>query len=439
MKKLFTLLAFVITITTFAQAPQGFNYQATVRNSSGALIINQNVNFRFNIMLNSQTSMPVFSETHMAPTDDLGQVNLVIGTGTANTGSFANINWGTGNYFLGIELNTGSGYVAMGTTQLLSVPYALYANSSGNAQAPTPDLATVLAVNNGANNLQIKNLADPTEAQDAVTKNYVDTEIANIQISSQGKTSIYLTGNITDAQAAAKITAEFGPFTENIYIRNTTQLTTVDLSALVTISNITIENNSNLANINLSNLSTIEDEFRFYSNAAFSTLSFPALLNCSSFDMSNSNGLTSLNFPLLSHINRFYISDWQANSTLANLNLPAVQTIGGSFQLDGLSSLTSLTFPLLHTLTGSILIQPNYNNDNLNITSFSFPALTSCSDIVTSFSNYNLLPGSISIGNYLPATINFSSLTTCNNILLSNVSSLNLSSLASCSDFQIYL
>ena len=437
MKKLFTLLAFVITITTFAQAPQGFNYQATVRNATGALVTNQNVYFKFNIMLNSQTSMPVFSETHMAPTDDLGQVNLVIGTGTATTGSFANINWGTGNYFLGIELNTGSGYVAMGTTQLLSVPYALYANSAGNAQAPTPDLATVLAVNNGANNLQIKNLADPTEAQDAATKNYVDTEIANIQISSQGKTSIYLTGNITDAQAAAKITAEFGPFTENIYIRNTTQLTTVDLSALETISNISIQNNSNLTNINLSNLSTIEDEFNFSGNAALSSLSFPSLLNCPGFYM-DSSGLTSLNLPLLSHINMFRIYEYQANSTLVNLNLPAVQTIGGRFELEGLSSLTSLTFPMLHTLTGSILIQPNYNNVNLNITSLSFPALTSCSEIVTSFSNYNLLPGSISIGNYLPATINFSSLTTCNNILLSNVSSLNLSSLASCSDFQIY-
>jgi uncharacterized protein (TIGR02145 family) len=174
MKKLFTLLAFVITLITFAQAPQGFNYQATVRNSSGALIVNQNVNFKFNIMLNSATSLPVFSETHMAPTDDLGQVNLVIGQGTATTGTFSTINWGNGNYYLGIELNTGSGYVAMGTTQLLSVPYALYANSAGNSQAATPNLADVLAVNNGANNLQIKNLADPSDAQDAVTKSYVD-------------------------------------------------------------------------------------------------------------------------------------------------------------------------------------------------------------------------------------------------------------------------
>ena len=134
MKKLFTLLAFVFTITTFAQAPQGFNYQATVRNIAGALIVNQNVNFKFNIMLNSATSLPVFSETHMAPTDDLGQVNLVIGTGTATTGSFSTINWGMGNYYLGIELNTGSGYVSMGTSQLLSVPYALYANKTKDSK-----------------------------------------------------------------------------------------------------------------------------------------------------------------------------------------------------------------------------------------------------------------------------------------------------------------
>ena len=137
MKKLYTLLALVITLITFAQAPQGFNYQATVRNSSGTLITNQNVMFKFNIMLNSQTSLPVYSETHFAPTDDLGQVNLTIGLGTPTIGTFSAINWANGTYYLGIELNTGSGYVAMGTTQLLSVPYALHANTATSTTGST--------------------------------------------------------------------------------------------------------------------------------------------------------------------------------------------------------------------------------------------------------------------------------------------------------------
>ena len=132
MKKLYTLLAIIATIATFAQAPQGFNYQATVRNSTGALIVNQIVLVKFNVYQNTATGTLVYSENQTVTTDDLGHINIVVGQGTATTGTFSTINWGTANYYLAIELNTGSGYVAMGTTQLLSVPYALYANSSGN-------------------------------------------------------------------------------------------------------------------------------------------------------------------------------------------------------------------------------------------------------------------------------------------------------------------
>ena len=177
MKKLFTLLLFLITLIASAQAPQGFNYQATVRNSVGALITNQNVYFKFNVMLNSSTSVPIFSETHYVPTDDLGQVSLVIGAGTASVGTFSSVNWGIGNYFLGIELdiNTGLGYVAMGTTQLLSVPYALYANSS--ASSTPQNLTSVLNAGNSANNTKIVNLGDPVNPKDAVNKDYVDAQI----------------------------------------------------------------------------------------------------------------------------------------------------------------------------------------------------------------------------------------------------------------------
>ena len=181
MKKFYAILCIAIASLTQlqAQAPQGFNYQATVRNSAGDLIINTNVYFKFNVIQGSLTAVPIFTETHYVSTDDLGQVNLVIGQGTANTGTFSELDWSLGSYYLGIELDTGNGYLAMGTTQLLSVPYALYAENSGNATSATPNLEAVLAENNSANSQQIKDLQDPTEAQDAVTKNYVDTEIEN--------------------------------------------------------------------------------------------------------------------------------------------------------------------------------------------------------------------------------------------------------------------
>jgi hypothetical protein len=141
MRKFYTILCIAIASLTQlqAQAPQGFNYQATVRNSSGDLIVNTNVYFKFNIIQGSQTAVPIFTETHYVPTDDLGQVNLVIGQGTATTGIFSELDWSLGSYYLGIELNTGSGYVAMGTTQLLSVPYALYAENTGSSSNSLPN------------------------------------------------------------------------------------------------------------------------------------------------------------------------------------------------------------------------------------------------------------------------------------------------------------
>jgi uncharacterized protein (TIGR02145 family) len=156
------------------------------------------VYFKFNVIQGSQTAVPIFTETHYVPTDDLGQVNLVIGQGTANTGVFSELDWSLGSYYLGIELDTGNGYLAMGTTQLLSVPYALYAENSGNSTPTTPNLEAVLAENNSANNQQIKDLQDPTDAQDATTKAYIDALIANLQTQIDDLDTNNSSGSVTD-------------------------------------------------------------------------------------------------------------------------------------------------------------------------------------------------------------------------------------------------
>ena len=360
MKKLYTLISLVISTITFAQAPQGFNYQATVRNSTGALIVNQNVFFKFNLMLNSASSLPVFSETHMTPTDDLGQVNLVIGTGTATTGTFSTINWGNGNYYLGIELNTGSGYVAMGTTQLLSVPYALYANSAGNSQATTPNLASVLAVNNSANNTKITNLANPTNAQDAVTKNYVDNQIANIQSTGLGKTSIVLSGNITNSEAVAKINAELGYNTENIYIQNTSQLTTVTINSTNNFANIKIINNSSLLNVTLNGISSIVEYISVRNNPVLTSISMMELNYSKYSEIEYNPLLTSISLPQLT-IGSIYLS---GSNVLTSISLPQFTT-SESLTITQNPVLTSISLPQLASL-GNVGAYINFSYNALN-------------------------------------------------------------------------
>jgi hypothetical protein len=140
-RKISTLL-FFICLSAYAQIPHGFNYQATIRNSSGELILNQSVNIRISILQNAQTSTPIYTETHNAQTDNFGQINLIIGSGTTTLGTFSNINWGNGACYLSIEMNANGTYIGMGVKQLMSVPYALYAKNVGNV-CTLPNGATI--------------------------------------------------------------------------------------------------------------------------------------------------------------------------------------------------------------------------------------------------------------------------------------------------------
>ncbi len=148
-RKVFILLIVIIIHTsTFGQAPSKFNYQAVIRNNSGELITNQSIKLRVSIIDGSST---IYTEEHSITTNAHGIVNIKIGEGDSPTSDFCLIDWGAGTKSLKIEIDEtgGSSFSNLGTVQLLSVPYALYANSAnqlGSQNIYSPDSDTLFVV-----------------------------------------------------------------------------------------------------------------------------------------------------------------------------------------------------------------------------------------------------------------------------------------------------
>ena len=130
---LLLLAAYCFLPTAYSQVPQAFNYQAVARDNSGNLIVSHNVGVEIYIRQTSSTGTVVYIETFTALTNQFGLFTLQIGTGTPVVGTFSTINWSTGSYYLDVKMDPtgGSTYADMGTSQLLSVPYAMYAAKAG--------------------------------------------------------------------------------------------------------------------------------------------------------------------------------------------------------------------------------------------------------------------------------------------------------------------
>jgi hypothetical protein len=132
------LLSFVLAIITFmhtsAQAPKGINYQGVARDNEGKPIVSKNISVRISILKNAVNGETEYAETHKPQTNQFGLFSLIIGQGTAGTGSFAFVSWAVGNKWLQIEIDPegGSSFQLAGSQQLMSVPYAFYSEYSGN-------------------------------------------------------------------------------------------------------------------------------------------------------------------------------------------------------------------------------------------------------------------------------------------------------------------
>ncbi len=128
MKQLEVLLFSLICTSVFSQAPQNIPYQAVVRNTDGSVLSNTPLTMTFKIHDVSATGTVVYEENHTTSSNAQGLVALNVAGGTPITGTFNTINWGNGAKFLHVLMNADNGVVDLGTQQMMSVPYALYAD-----------------------------------------------------------------------------------------------------------------------------------------------------------------------------------------------------------------------------------------------------------------------------------------------------------------------
>ena len=134
------LLCMWLFATCFLQAqdkmPQAISYQAIARDAQGKVVSEKTIGVKVEILKGSADGSVVFSETHTPTSSKTGTVNLLIGQGIAGSGTFASIDWGSDTYFLqlSMDLAGGSNYVKVSTTQMLPVPYALYAAKAGEVE-----------------------------------------------------------------------------------------------------------------------------------------------------------------------------------------------------------------------------------------------------------------------------------------------------------------
>ncbi len=137
---LLLLFGFFFSGFSFSQAPHTFSYQTVIRDVNWNIIPDQDVSILIRILEETPLGVVRYSEQHFVTTSKIGLVNLAIGGGNIYSGSFSDIDWGNHAYFVevSVDIEAGDNYLLMGSTQLRSVPYALFAETSANPGNPGP-------------------------------------------------------------------------------------------------------------------------------------------------------------------------------------------------------------------------------------------------------------------------------------------------------------
>jgi hypothetical protein len=139
MKKVYLIIFLFIGVAASAQAPDKMSYQAVIRDANGEILKNQDVSIQFSVLQTSISGTSVYQEDHKLTTNSNGLVSVYMGIGAVSSGDFSTIDWSDGTYFLKTEIDPtgGSNYTIISTTELVSVPYAVYANKAEFADSLT--------------------------------------------------------------------------------------------------------------------------------------------------------------------------------------------------------------------------------------------------------------------------------------------------------------
>ena len=189
------LMMMLISSSLFAQTPQKMNYQAVIRNGSNGLLTLTPVGMQISILQGSITGTAVYVETQTPITNANGLVSVEIGSGTIGTGTFEGIDWAAGPYFIKTETDPTGGmdYSITGTSELLSVPYALHTETAATA--------TKLAVAKKINGIPFDGSADITIPANEIQ--YFEKELVNdgensidVTFSLLASSKIYFNGNL---------------------------------------------------------------------------------------------------------------------------------------------------------------------------------------------------------------------------------------------------